>query len=217
MNDYKKYYPEFFDPANIEEPYLEPKKWSLWDEFINDEDSEINYEFAEFLWIKLQDASNDIDEIYEEIESGEVVKKPYDEVRKIFESNFEELKNLCGNEVYHNSPIVIDELVWNFGMTKRIAMLYCYGLYCIDRALRGYFEKHTEFSSQAFAYGVSAIDSATCMKLLSLEVQDNDVLRRNSSKAGRAKAARYQPLKDLARELVEKGNYKSRRSASAIE
>jgi len=35
----KKYYPEFFDPANMVAPYLDPPKGTLWDGFINDGDT----------------------------------------------------------------------------------------------------------------------------------------------------------------------------------
>ena len=214
MSYRKKYYPEFFDPASIEEPYSPPEIGSIWHHFLNDEDSELNNEFASFLWDNLQDASNDIDALYDESENGEVLKKSYDELRKIFESYFEELEKICANEVFNYSPSTLDALTWEFDSSKKIAIYYCYGLYCIDRALRAYFLDQKEFSSQAFAFGSSAISSALSMKLLA--IQEAYVLKSNSSKAGKAKAARYKPLKELAKTLVETGNYKSRRNAANI-
>lgn len=211
MSDNKNYYPEFFDPANIVEPYLDPPSDSIWDRFINDPDSEIDNVFAEFLWVRLQDACDDIDEIYDELAGGVIKKKDYDEIRKVFEAYFAELERICTVEVFNTSPFEIDALVWNESLSKKIALNYCYGLYCIDRGLRAYFLNDAAFSSRSIAYGLSAIDAAANIKFLSL--YDGQVLKENSSKAGKARAARYQPLKDLSFKLVRSRNWKSRRNA----
>lgn len=208
----KKYYPEFFDPANMVAPYLDPPKGTLWDGFINDGDTDIDSDFADFLWLRLQDACNDIDDVYDEAENGDITKKSYDEMRKIFEHYFEELETLTDSMVIHTSPLDLDVLTYELLPEKKISMWFCYGMYCIDRGLRAYFLNHTEISSKAISYGVSAIQRAMEYQLMT--IAETYSLINNSSKAGKAKAARYKPLKDLARDLVTNGSYKSRRNAA---
>lgn len=212
MSHYKKYYPEFFDPADIDGQHMQSEKWTLSNGFPTSNENGLDNSFAEFLWLNISSAASDIDEVYDESDSGEVIKKPYAETRTIFESIFEELEELCINEVFNNSPLVIDELVWNFSFSKRVSMLYCYGLYCIDSGLKDYSTSNSRSSSQALSYGVSAIGMASSMKLLSL--QGEDTVKSNSSKAGRAKAAKYQPLKEQAKKLVQSRSWQSRRNAA---
>jgi hypothetical protein len=210
MNEQKKYYPEFFDPAEILKDWFETV--SALDRGIDDGGGKLDSDFKEYLYIKLITAVEHIDEAFEKTENG-LELKPYNELRQVFESLFEGLEKLTDSRVIHISPDSFDFLLDEMMFKNQTTMHACYGMYCIDKGLKAYFSNDIETSSKAIGYGTDAISTVNLLKIL---LHCNHTTIDLSSKGGRAKAAKYQPLKDIVKKMANANSYKSRRNAANL-
>lgn len=234
----KKYYPKNFNPADFygeDGAIVFEKDWlydenSIWRLHLNDAEGKFPSHLANSIWFDFTAALDYFCQYYEGLLFDDSVDKKKALVK--FKLDLQSALLICFQKVkdsiskkyglnqalYKFSPFIYESCLFEddtYDNRQYVSLMSAYSILQIDEGITGLLEKDAVKSASCFHYSAKAID---CIFEQILYESKDDLVRKAFSDRARkgalARNSRYEPLREMVKELVESRNFKSRRNAA---